>query len=173
MSEEAQREVMQKSEGNGRKVRALIREAGGDAPALVSASKRKAPEAAEDAGPETPLTERQRASRELDAKVRNLWQSGGSSNVEIARELGVSESGVSLSLRRQGLVKKAHPIQSIEKRVRELAEDFESFMGQSELYLHGASEEDRELCTKSLRALQGAVSKAINWLKKEAKGDKP
>jgi hypothetical protein len=118
--------------------------------------------------PEERLSERQRASRGLDAKIREAWQSGETNHAEIARRLEVSPSTIGISLRRQGIVKKSHPIQSLEKRARETADDFASFMGQPELYRDGADDEDREQCIKSLRALNGAVSRAINWLKRDS-----
>lgn len=165
LPEETQRHVIQKAGGDSRKVRALVREAGGVAPAWGSQAKPREAEVQEEPKPEAPLTDRQRASRELDAKVREKWKLG-MTQAEIARALDVHPTTVNLSVHRQGLVKKTHPIQSVEKRAREMADDLASYMGQPGLYFDGADGDDRERCIQSLRALQGAASRAINWLKR-------
>jgi hypothetical protein len=112
------------------------------------------------------LTARQQAARELDAKVRELWDGGALSNAALAERLGCSASTVGNSLARQGLVKRSHPVQTIERKARETAEDLGSAVLSPEVYRDGADAEQIDACIKSLRALTSASKKVINWLSK-------
>jgi hypothetical protein len=109
------------------------------------------------------------SSREIDAKVRKMWDSGVDIQREIGRMIGVSPSCVGDSLRRQGLIKKPHPILGVARRTQELADDLTSYVGMKDRYLDGSDAEDRNSCVKSLRAIQSAASKAINWLERNSR----
>jgi DNA-binding CsgD family transcriptional regulator len=104
---------------------------------------------------------------ELDARVKAAMSEGRTQR-EVARMLGVPSSTVSVSLRRQGVTRRAPPIQSVGKRAAEMSEDLTSATGMPEFYLEGAEKADLDQAMESLRALQSAVGKTLNWLKKEA-----